>query len=364
MVSRVVPAALVFCLMAFAQRGTMTVNQLREFLRSTIQNKTSDVEVASFLKGVKLSEHLDDRDIEELQGQGLGPKTVAALKKLGDATTSLPVARPEPPPPPPPKPKPPPSSEEQARIVEEARENSLNYTNSLPDYLCLQVTRRYANPYGRDSFTTPYDTLVERLSYVNHHEEYKTVTKNNQVTDVDAIKLGGSLSRGEFASMLREIFERKSRTEFGWERWTRLRDRLTYVFTYRVPLENSEYRIDYESGKQVITVGYHGSLFIDKETNMVVRIKMEADIPAGFPVQQTSQQLDYDYQKIGDQEFLLPLVSEMRGKIDGKFMVRNTIDFKLYRKFSADAQIKFDQMLPETPPPTEENKLKEQPQPK
>jgi hypothetical protein len=189
------------------------------------------------------------------------------------------------------------------------------------------------------------------------------VTKNNQVTNVDAIKLGGSLSRGEFASMLREIFERKSRTEFEWERWTRFGNRLTYVFSYRVPLETSEYRIDYDGGKQVITVGYHGSIFIDKESNFVRRIKMEADIPPSFPVQQTSQQLDYDYQKIGDQEFLLPLVSEMRGKIDGRYMVRNTINFQLYRKFSADAQIKFDSMVPDTPP-AEENKLKEQAPPK
>jgi len=360
MVSRVVTAALAVCLFAFGQAGTYTVNQLREFLRSTMQNKTPDVEVAKFLRDIRLSEKLEDQDIETLQGQGLGPKTVAALKKLRDSSASLRTAQPEPPPPPKPKEKAPPSSEEQARIIEQAREHSLNYTNSLPDYLCMQVTRRYANPYGKDNFTHPYDTLVERLSYVNHHEEYKTVTKNNQVTDVDAIKLGGSLSRGEFGSMLREIFEHKSRTEFDWERWTRFGDRLTYVFAYRVPLETSEYRIDYEGGKQVITVGYHGSIFIDKETNMVRRIKMEADIPAGFPVQQTSQQLDYDYQKIGDQEFLLPLVSEMRGKIDGRYMVKNTINFQLYRKFSADAQIKFDSMLPETPP-EEEKKLKEQP---
>ena len=120
-----------------------------------------------------------------------------------------------------------------------------------------------------------------------------------------------------------------------------------YVFSFRVPLETSEYRISYgheRSAEQVITVGYSGSIFIDKETNMVVRLKFQADnIPAGFPVQAAFEQLDYDYQKIGDQEFLLPLVAEMRGKVDGKTMYRNTIEFRMYNRFSADAVIKFDE---------------------
>src|SRR6476469_5241206 len=110
MVSRVVTAMAAVCLLVFAQ-GAMTVNQLREFLRSSIQLKTPDQDTAKYLKSVKLAERLDDLTIEELQGQGLGPKTVAALKNMRDATASLKVAAPEPPPPPPPPVKPPPSAE-------------------------------------------------------------------------------------------------------------------------------------------------------------------------------------------------------------------------------------------------------------
>jgi hypothetical protein len=360
-----VAAVLVFCLGAWAQSGALTVNKLREFLNSAMQQKMSDQEVARYLRTVKLSERLDDRTIEDLQGKGLGPKTVAVLHNLRDATASLKVAQPEPPPPPPPPQKPPPSAEEQARIIEEARENSLNYSNSLPNYLCLQVTRRYFNPYGHEDSWIGAGTITERLSYVDHHEEYKTVTVNDQVSNVAAEKLGGSLSRGEFGTMLRQIFERRSRTQFEWERWTGLHGRWTYVFHFRVPLETSEYRISYghdRAGEQVITVGYSGSIFVDKETNMVSRLKFQADnIPAGFPVQAASEQLDYDYQKIGDQEFLLPLLAEMRGKVDGKIMYRNTIEFRLYNKFSADAVIRFDETPPSTPAPLSDDKTKEKP---
>ena len=187
---------------------------------------------------------------------------------------------------------------------------------------------------------------------------------NDQVSNVDALKLGRSLSRGEFGTMLHDIFDRNSRAAFSWDRWTGLRGRWIYVFAFRVPLETSKYSIDYDNGAQRIIAAYHGEVWIDKETNMVLRVRMNADIPASFPVQAVFQQLDYNYTKIGDQEFLLPLVSEMRGKMGGgKHLVRNTIDFRHYEKFSADAVIKFDQMTPDSAP-LSEDKTKEQKPPK
>ena len=369
MVFRLVAAAVAVCFLAFGQ-GAMTVNQLREFLKSSIQMKTSDQEIAKYLKTVKLSERLDDRSIEDLQGQGLGPKTVGALKTLRDATASLKEAKPEPPPPPPPPVRPPPPAAEQGRIIDEARELALNYSNSLPDYICWQVTRWYINPYGHQDSWIPRGHMTERLSYFDHHEDYKTVTVNDVVSNVDARKLGRSLSRGEFGTMLRDIFDRNSRTEFEWSRWTGLRlgggdapVKTIYVFAFRVPLETSKYTVEYDNGAQRIVAGYHGEIYIDKETHKVVRIKMHGDTPPDFPVQGIVQQLDYDYTKIGDQMFLLPRDSEMQAKMDhGKHLVKNTIDFRHYEKFSADAVIKFDQMTPDAAPTTDDKKEQKPPQ--
>ena len=78
----------------------MTVAQLVMFIRSSVQLKQPDRQVAEYLRQVKLADKLDDRTIEDLQSLGAGPKTVAALRELGEASASLPVA----PPPPPPKP--------------------------------------------------------------------------------------------------------------------------------------------------------------------------------------------------------------------------------------------------------------------
>jgi hypothetical protein len=360
MASRLAAAMLAVCFLAYAQ-SVWSLKQLRDFVKSSVQMKMTDLEISKYLKTVKLSERLDDNGIEEMQGHGgLGPKTIAALKTLRDSTASLREAKPEPPPPAPPPPKPPPPAEEQGRIIDEARELALNYSNRLPDYICWQITRWYINPYGQKNSWIPRGHMTERLSYFDHHEDYKVVTVNDVVSNVDARKLGRSLSRGEFGTMMHDIFDRQSRTQFDWSRWTGLRGKWIYVFTFRVPPETSKYTVEYDNGAQRIVAAYHGEIFIDKETNQVVRIKMLGDTPGDFPVQNISQQLDYDYTKIGDQMFLLPLNSEMQAAMDhGKHLVRNTIDFRHYEKFSADAVIKFDQMTPDTEP-TPDDKKKEQ----
>src|SRR5207248_2769891 len=115
--------ALLFTVMcAFAQRP-MTVAELASFIKSQIKMKGDDRTTADFLlHKVKLSQRLDDRAVEELQGQGAGPKTVQALRKLSEESASLPAAPPAQAPPAPPPPPPAPSPAEQAQILAAMKE--------------------------------------------------------------------------------------------------------------------------------------------------------------------------------------------------------------------------------------------------
>ena len=349
-------AALLAVCLAAASQTTLTVDQLIAFIKSSIQLKQADRQVAGFLSRSKLTESLNDRTIEELQGYGAGPKTVEAMKQLRDASRNLPKPRPKPPAAKP-SPIPPPSSEEQGRILDEVRQNALNYTRSLPDFICTQVTRRYVDPSGLEMWQAA-DTLTARLSYFEQKEDYKLILINNRLTDQSYNAVGGATSTGEFGSMLREIFELRSRASFDWSRWATLRGRRVYVFAYRVPQPYSQWHISYER-KMDIVAGYHGEVFVDRETHMVMRITLEAeDIPPSFPVQQARDMLDYDFTKIGEQDFLLPLRAEVRMRSD-RVLTRNDVEFRMYRKFSAEASVKFD--VDATPAPLPESQTKEQP---
>jgi hypothetical protein len=341
---RRIAAALVLCAGACAAAG-YTVEQIKSFIKSAIELRQPDKQVADMLRKMKLSERLDLDTVETLQNEGAGPKTVAVLKELATESASLPVAQP-PAPKPVYVPPPPPPSEEQAKVLSEVKEYALNYSRTLPDFICLEQTRRYVDTTGHDAWRAT-DVIVARLSFFNQKEDYKLVSMNDRVvSDAPYTSVGGALSMGDFGTTLREIFEPVSNTSFEWERWTTLRKRRTHVYSYRVPLEYSKYSIHYSSDAKdegvSVTVGYHGGIFVDRDTNMIVRITVEADnIPPTFPVRQVKETLDYDFTKIGDREFLLPLVADVRMHAS-RLWTKNVKEFRLYRKFSADAVIKFD----------------------
>ena len=319
----------------------MTVQQLVAFIRSSIQLRHDDRKVADYVKKIRLSDRLDDRMVEELQGMGAGPSTVVALRALSAASTGLPV-----PLPPPPKPVavaiPAPDSVEQKRILDEVTRNALEYTKSLPNFICLQVTRRYADDSGFDHYRL-LDTVAERLSFFEQKEEYKVVSVNGVPTvGRSHEQLGGATSSGEFGSMLADIFSPESQAEFGWERWATLRGKRMYVFAFQVPQGTSKYSIYHQTSGRKVIAGYRGLIYADRETRQVMRIRFEVEnLPVDFPIQSVELDLNYDYNTISGQRYLLPLKSELRSR-EGKYLVKNDSEFRLYNRFGADTSIQFD----------------------
>jgi len=341
-------------LLTAAGEMNMTVAQLEMFIRSAVELKQPDRQVAEYLHHVKMRDKLDDRTIEELQTLGAGPKTVAVLRELGDASASLPTAAP-PPPKPVYVPPPPPSSIEQEKIIDQAREYALNYTKQLPNFICVQVTRRDNDPTGTGNNWYHGDTITARLSY-NGVENYEVILHNNQpVTNATMKQFGGVSSEGEFASMLDQIFEPDTHTDFSWDHWGKLRGRKTYVFAYDVQQEFSHYRVEAE-GAETIVPAYRGLVYIDEDTKIVVKIVMTPhDMPSTFPIHDITTSLDYDFETIGDQQYMLPLKSVLISK-RGRMMSKNDIEFRLYRKFGTESSIKF-----ETPDALPEDQTKEKP---
>ncbi len=352
MLRRQVLAGIVGAMAAPAQMK-MTVAQLISFVKSSVELHHPDKQVAEYLKKVTLTNRLDIRTVEDLQGMGAGYRTMEALRALVEATKGL-----EPPPVVPPKPAPspipPPSAADQKKIIEEARQYALNYIKRLPDFICTQVTRRYVDPTGME-FWQRADVITARLTYFEQKEDYKVVMVNNRPSDLSYDKLGGSTSTGEFGSLLKEVFEPETEAEFQWERWATLRTRRMHVYNYRVRQSRSKWHVVYEH-QQDIVPGYTGLVYVDRDSHAVMRISMDAqDIPTSFPIQQAGSVLDYDYAEISGGQFILPLRAVVRLRAS-KHLSKNEVEFRMYRKFGAEATIKF-----ETPEPLPADKINEQP---
>jgi hypothetical protein len=115
-----------------------------------------------------------------------------------------------------------------------------------------------------------------------------------------------------------------------------------YVFAYRVPQARSHYSIFHDPSQRKIIAGYHGLVYADRDSSMVMRITLQTEeIPADFPIKEVKIDLWYQVTKIADQEFVLPHRYELTSR-DERALVRNEAEFRLYRKFGADATITFD----------------------
>ncbi len=187
---------------AASAQMTMTVEKLVTFVTSSVQQKDDDRKVAEFVKKIKLTNQLDAKTIESLQELGAGRLTVAALKSLRTDSASLPAA----PAAPVVAPKltaapiPAPDSETQEKVLAAITQSAVSYSEGLPNFICMQVTRRYVAQNASDNFRLT-DTIAERLSYFEHKEDYKVISVNGTpVTNRKHEQLGGATSSGEFGS--------------------------------------------------------------------------------------------------------------------------------------------------------------------
>jgi hypothetical protein len=340
--------------MGWAQRP-MTVAQLLAFVGSQVKMKGDDRATADYLlHKVKLTEKLDARAVEDLQGQGAGPKTVAALKKLSEDSAGLPAAAPPEAVAAPKPPRPPPSAEEQEEILGALKEYAHNYTNSLPNYMCMQTTRRkiHAMLAGYVGYG---DVIREELAFVDHKENYKVVMINDRaVSNIEHNQLGGAISNGEFGTMLAHIFDPDTGADFHWDHWGTLRGKSMYVFAFHVP-KSAGYSMYHGESKRSYTSEYQGLVYADHDSKAVMRIKLECiNIPKDYPIKSVAITLDYEPTKIGDETYVLPFHFELDSG-DDKATIQNEADYKLYRKFGAEATITFDTE------PVPDDQLKEQP---
>jgi hypothetical protein len=187
------------------------------------------------------------------------------------------------------------------------------------------------------------DVLQIRLSYsIQTGEKYLVVLANNAIVNKDYSQMGGSKSFGEFGSMLREIFEPSTEARFDWDHWGTLRGKRIMAFAYHVSQSRSQYHLVVEDAKLSIITAYRGLVEVDPDTHVVMRVTTIAEnIPADFPIRKADDVLDYDFQEISGHTFLLPLKSQvlMSG---GEVLTKLDEEFRLYRKYSAEAEIKYD----------------------
>lgn len=252
-----------------------------------------------------------------------------------------------------------------AGFIEKARTRALEAVEEMPDFVVKQLITR-SDAYAGTGNWKPYDNLVIAVSYSTEKgEQYRVLARNgapiqNSVQQSSYGGLDGATSGGEFVEDLKKIFNPESKTRFEILTTDMIRGRRTLVYDYTINIENNkDGGVGLKGNGGVLLestpAGEKGRVWIDRETFRVLRVDYQlTDIAPTFRVKAVSKSIDYDMVDIAGEKYLLPIVSDFRGTVQGadkRFESRNLIRFRNYQKYGSEVKIvEEDTVVPDEKP--------------
>jgi hypothetical protein len=249
-----------------------------------------------------------------------------------------------------------PPDAEANELLDRTRAATLAAADAMPDFIVKQLIKRSV-AYGTTSNWIPQDNLTIAVGYrATAGEQYKVLAINGMPLGQEAKEsrdyskeVGGATSSGvEYISAVADVFKPESKTEFRLADTDLIQGRRTLVFEYQIEQPFSHLNLSAGnalpgSGSAVATVGSRGRIWVDRETNRVLRFEQIAtEIPGDFPITAASSVIDYDWVTINEIRYLLPTHSEIlltTAIANRSRQSRNEIRFRGYQKFGAELKV-------------------------
>lgn len=368
----------------------ITAQELKDMLTTMQQEKKSDDEVATQLKQVEMSEQLTPAMLNSLGSLLPGQQSLAQVYVLEARGAMLP-------PPPADIPSDPaPDAATQKAILDKAANYVSSTYEQLPDVTATKTTIRFqdnmqavASSSGMKGSAVDASTtsgLSDSAQYFRFlgtadttAESDKGVEKMPTTKDTTPWGANRMIALEEQGPVLNTVMqEAQAMGKIEWLRWEMVNGKKTAVFSFAVEKKKAHYAVNYccypdtdqagvanfssastgslnggrgggASGNfQTSTnwkpwksnVGYHGELFVNPDTGIVVRLIHDADFKASDIVHQEETRIDYDPVSVGGKELVLPVKSFTNTEdvpkgedYSGKFSLRHTLFYTEYKNY-------------------------------
>lgn len=225
-------------------------------------------------------------------------------------------------------------------VITEARVEASRFTEGLPNFMAKQLTSRYFSQTWPARWQK-IDEVAADVAYVDGKEEYRNIQVNGSPVDRPPERTG-TWSTGEFATTMEDVLAVPTAAKFKRRGEDRVAGRPTVVFDYTVAQPNSHWTLVSPDDRK-FKPAYEGAIWIDRDTRRVLRVEQRTvGIPNDFPLLKAESVVTYAFVNIDSKPYLLPTASENLGCWRGSgTCVRNTIEFKDYRKFTAESTVNF-----------------------
>ncbi len=354
----------------------ITVQQLRDLLVSLHQAQKTDAEVAAELEEVELTEELTRAAMNSMgpnvPGQ-LSTEQMFVLEArsavLAPPASELPVA-------------PGPDAATQKAILDKAVDYATKTYAQLPNLTATKATRRF-----QDSMDIPKDSLgshssvappalISPIRYTAGGDTTVTLRGGVEQNPLEQDKTHWGANTmiallGQSPVPITVIQEAQAAGKIEWQRWEIADGKQAAVYSFSVDKKKSHYAVNYccfpdsnQAGQMSLrgggsesagpgnyatntswknfkaTVPYHGEIFVDPDTGIVVRLITVAEFKSSDWVREENQRIDYGPETVGGKTLVLPV----RSTIDtlalpygddgrGRFILRRTLFTSEYKNY-------------------------------
>ncbi|MBM3761517.1 MAG: hypothetical protein FJW36_14870 [Acidobacteria bacterium] len=222
-------------------------------------------------------------------------------------------------------------------LIDQAASAAFEFDGTLPNFLCDEIVTRFMSDDKPPKWKKK-DKVEVDLMYINQKEDYRNVRVNGKPLKSGTPEDTGSWSTGDWGATLVDILHPATAAVFKRRGKDRIVDIDCEVFDFTVQKSNSHWTVRYGNP---IKPAYKGAIWVDPISHRTLRTEMQAiKLPNDYELDWVEQMTEYGWVKIGEEKLLLPVKSE--NIACWRYITkcsRNEIEFKNYRKFSAESTI-------------------------
>jgi hypothetical protein len=359
-----------------AAEHSVTVEQLKQMLAAQQTAGKSDGDRAQQLISLELTEQLTQPTLDRITADFKpGPKTALSLKLLADASAFLEPPAGEI------LDKAPPAVAEQRAMIK----STINFVgvtlHHMPDFLATRLTDSYNNTpltvthsgWAPHTDLHPAGTFSRHVVYRNGEEVIDRQPGSSGAKPKNEPSPVGLVSYGENGAALGIILSDASKGILKWSHWEQSQAGPIAVYHFEVPQAASHYIVNFccvrssQDTAAAISVGmdaknasldgsdsyhgtpgYHGNLYLDPTTGVVLRVTVESDLKPSDPIMRAATSVQYGPVDIGGKSYICPVhsiaisltKSHAKGDMSDMEVLRiNEVNFTDYHRFGSTSRI-------------------------
>jgi len=231
------------------------------------------------------------------------------------------------------------TADAEARKLEHAREVNLGYASNMPNFVADETAKRYTSS-SKSTEWRYLDTIETEITFKGNRADRQQIRRDGTPWERPFQALPGFKWSGGFGTEIRPLFDFECPTSIEYQGRADVRGKPVLEYRFNSPPDGcfGDFYFEYQRYNPART----GHIFIDDPGSHVIQLEEEAEgFPAGFEFAHRTEEVSWDYVKIGDATHLLPVGATFVVFYSSGNRYRVEVEYKNHRHFEASTNVTF-----------------------